>query len=88
MEQLFHISAQGKSAMDELNINLYNHSYCTESVSLTTLPIYYLEPNARIFVFDSRTGINGEYIVSRLNLQLAHGGTMSISATKAPERLY
>ena len=32
--------------------------------------------------------INGEYIVSKLTIPLAYNGTMSISATKAPTRLY
>jgi hypothetical protein len=31
---LFNISAQGKSAQDELENLLYNHSYCIESITL------------------------------------------------------
>ena len=88
MEQLFQMSAQGKSAIDQLNISLYNYGYAVESVSLNTIPVYYLQPNARIFVYDNKTGINGEYIVTRLSYQLSHNGLMSITATKAPERLY
>lgn len=88
MEQLFQMSAQGKSAIDQLNISLYNYGYAVESVSLNTIPVYYLQPNARILVYDNKTGINGEYIVTRLSYQLSHNGLMSITATKAPERLY
>lgn len=74
-----------KNKIDEL---LYQYAYCIENISLTAIPVYYLQPNTRIYVQDSTTGINGEYIVSKITLSLSFDGTMSISATKAPERLY
>jgi hypothetical protein len=52
------------------------------------LPIYYLEPNTRIFVKDENSGIDGEYIINRITIPLQYQGTMSISATKVVERLY
>jgi hypothetical protein len=51
------------------------------------VPIYYLEPNNRIYVYDKNSNINGQYIVSRLSISLTYNGTMSITATKAPERI-
>lgn len=88
MENMFSISAQGKSAFDKLDNWLYTYACCTESISVTSLPVYYLQPNTRIFVRDSNSGIEGEYIVSRISLPLTYNGTMSISATKAVQRLY
>lgn len=88
LEQLFTISAQGKSAHDQLNDLLYQHTYCTETITLTTLPIYNLQPNTRIFVHDEKSGINGEYIVTKLTVPLAYNGTMSITATKAVENMF
>ena len=88
MENLFSISGQGQSAKDMLDSMLYNYAYCTESISLSTIPVYYLEPNTRIFVRDDNSGINGEYLVERISLPLGHGGQMSISATKAVENMY
>ena len=85
---IFTISSQGISAQDELNNLLYDYSYCTESVSITTLPVYHLQPNTRIFILDKDIGINGEYIIDRLSIPLSYNGTMSISATKAVERIY
>ena len=87
MENLFSISGQGKSAKDVLDNMLYNYAYCTESITLTTIPIYYLQPNTRIRVSDKSSNIDGEYLVSRISFALTYNGTMSISATKAPERL-
>ena len=84
---MFSISAQGKSAKDEIDTLLYNHSYTTESVTISCVPIYYLQPNVRIAVHDDKTGINGEYIISKMNIPLSYNGTMSINAYKAPESL-
>lgn len=86
-DAMFSISAQGKSAKDEIDTLLYNHSYCIESTNITAIPIYYLEPNTRIYVFDDKTGIEGDYIVSRISIPLTYNGTMSITATKAAESL-
>ena len=83
MENLFTISSKGKSAQERLNELLYNHSYCIESVSITALPIYHLEPNHRIFVQDHNSHIHGEYIVDKITIPLTYNGTMNISATKA-----
>lgn len=88
MENYFTISAQGKSAKDELDNLLYQHTYATESVNLTSVPIYYLQPNTRIFVKDDNTGINGEFIVSKITVPLQYNGTTAITTTKAVERIY
>lgn len=84
----FNISAQGKSAKEKLDELLYYHSYCTESINISAIPIYYLEPNTRISVRDDNSKINGEYLVSRISIPLTYNGMMSITATKAPQRLY
>ena len=84
----FTISAQGKSAKDRIDELLYNHTYASESISLTTIPIYYLEPNTRIYVHDEESNINGDYIIDKITVPLTYNGTMSITANKAVERLY
>ena len=88
LQHLFAISSQGKSAKDVLDEFLYQYSYCTETVSITALPIYHLEPNTRILVHDDKSHINGEYIIEKLTVPLDPKGTMNISATKAIDRLY
>ena len=84
---LFSKSAQGKSAKEAIDTLLYNHSYCVESVSITSIPIFYIDTNTRIYINDQDSGIEGEYIVSKLSIQLAYNGTMNITATKAAQRL-
>lgn len=84
----FSKSGRGISAKEKVDELLYNYGYCIEEISLTTVPIYYLEPNTRVFVYDEETSIEGEYLVDKISIPLAYNGTMNVSATKAPERLY
>ena len=87
VDKMFSISAQGKSAKDKLDELLYQHGYCNESVSITTVPIFYLQPNTRIHIQDEKTNLNGDYIIGRISFSLAYNGTMSITATKAVKDL-
>ena len=86
--QYFTISTKSLSVKDKLDELLYQYSYCTENISINSIPIYHLQPNIRIFIQDDKTEINGEYIIHKLTIPLTYNGMMSISASKAPERLY
>ena len=83
----FRISAQGKSAKEELDSLLYSCTYFQESITFSSIPIYYLEPNTRITVRDDQSGINGEYLIKSFSLQLQHDGMMSVTATRAVDRI-
>ena len=87
LENMFKISARGKSAKDRLDELLYQHSYCVESATITAIPIYYLQPNTRIYLHDEKTGLNGDYVVSKVTIPLAYNGTMQLTATKAAENI-
>lgn len=88
MASLFTMSAQGKDAIDVLYEHLYKNSYCIESVTVNALPIYHLEPNNMINIFDTRAGINGTYVMTKFTLPLTYNGMMSITATKAVEEIF
>jgi hypothetical protein len=66
---------------------LYQYTSYNETININCLPIYFLEPNTRIGVFDERTGIQGDYIISSFNLPLDIAGTMSISAIRALDKI-
>ena len=76
-----------KSAYDEVKKQLYQYTTFNEQVSLTTMPIYYLQPNTRITIRDVLTGINGDFMIKSISLPLDINGTMNITCTKALERL-
>ena len=76
-----------RSAYEEIRKELYQYTNYNEQISLTTLPIYYLEPNVRITVRDNESGIFGDYMVKSISLPLDINGTMSLSCTRALERI-
>lgn len=75
-------------AYDKIKELLYQFTQYNESINLSVIPIYHLEPNTRITVYDSDTGINGDYLIKSISLPLAPNGTSSISATKCIERTF
>ena len=87
IQELFTISGRGISASEQLNNLVYKHLCCAESVSLTSVPIYYLEPNTRIYIKDEKTNIDGDYLLSKVTIPLGYSGTMSLSATKVIRQL-
>ena len=88
IDSMFKISAQDKSAKEKLDELLYQHGYCIENVSITTIPVYYLDANTRVYIYDEKSNIYGDYIVSKISIPLTYNGTMSITATKAAETLF
>ena len=58
-----------------------------ESISITCLPIYHLEPNTRIRLNDPESGIYGDYVVNSISYSLGNGSTMTINAKKVNEKI-
>lgn len=77
----------GKDAFGVIREMIMQHTSYSESISLTALPLYHLEPNTRINVEDKLSNIYGDYIIKSISLPLTHEGTMSISAARATNRL-
>ena len=76
-----------KSAYQQIRAELYQYTNYNEQISLTTLPIYYLEPNVRVTIRDDQSEIYGDYIIQSITLPLDINGTMNLSCTKALERI-
>lgn len=84
---LFVISARGQSAMEKMQDLIYNGTYCAETINISAVPNYSLQPNTRISVVDNSTHIDGEYIITRITLPLDYKGLMSITGTKATQEI-
>lgn len=80
--ELFSISSQGQSAFDVVNSCLNDYTHLAENVSLTTDPLYFLQPNERIYIQDTEHNIKGEYAIDKLTIPLQANSQMSITATK------
>ncbi len=73
-------------AIDKIKELLYTYTQYNESISLSIIPIYHLEPNTRITVHDNSTGIHGDYLIKSISLPLTPNGTSNISATRCLEK--
>jgi len=81
------IGTIGYTAQEVSRELLYQYTNYAESITIQSIPIYYLEPNTRITVYDRKSNIYGDYIIKNISLPLDAGGAMSISATRALERI-
>ena len=81
------IGGNFRSAYEEIRQQIYQYTNYNEQISLTMIPIYYLEPNIRITVKDQQSDILGDYMINNISLPLDVNGTMSLSCSKATERV-
>ena len=81
------IGTIGYSAQETARDLMYQYTDYNNTISFQCMPIYYLEPNTRITVNDRMAGIHGDYIITSINRPLGGQGTMTISATRALERM-
>lgn len=73
-------------AFDQVKYELYLHTTYQNSVSITALPVFYLEPNSRIELNDSSTNTYGDYNLNTLSIPLGPGNTMTVSCNQSIER--
>ena len=83
----FGMSASGASAYDTIRTLIYQHLVYNTQVSISCIPRYYIEPNNLIHIYDKKSGIAGNFIISQFSLPLTYNGTMSITATEALTRI-
>lgn len=82
------LSFKQKTAHDVIDTLLYQHSFFNNSITLNSIPIYYLEPNTIISVNDIESNISGFFALDKFTIPLTYNGTMQITAVKVPQRIY
>lgn len=87
-EKLFNITSTQKSLQNELDKLLYNHLFMTETQSITSLPIYTLEPNTKIYIQDNENNIQGSFVLNKISIPIQYNGTMSLTTVKDTEKIY
>lgn len=85
---LFDISSRKKTLQETLDENLFKYSYCTETISLSILPLYYLQPNTKISIYDEDSGIDGVYEIQKFSIPLTYNAVSSVTAVKYVKQLY
>ena len=73
-------------AFDQVKYELYLHTTYQNSVSITGLPVFYLEPNSRIELNDTSTNTYGDYNLNTLSIPLGPGNAMTVSCNQSIER--
>ena len=89
-EQIYNkltIGGYMRSAYEEIRTVLYQYTTYNQQISLTIVPIYYLEPNSRISVNDTASGISGDYMVKSFSIPLGAEQNMTLSCSKALESI-
>ena len=66
---------------------LTNYTNYNETINITCLPTYHLEPNTRVKFTDPAIGIDGDYLIDSISFDLSGAGTMSISGKKCIEKI-
>lgn len=83
----YQYAAVGKDAFSVIRDLIFQHTTYNESINVTAIPMYHIQPNVRIEVEDIRSNIYGDYIIKSLSLPLTYEGTMSVTAVRATDRI-
>ena len=87
ISQLFDTGGTLNSCFEQIKNLLYQYTHLNNTISITTLPIYYLQPNTRITVEDEPAGIYGDYIIQSISVPLDISSTMTINAYRAQQKI-
>lgn len=87
LSQLLVTGGSLNSCFEKIKDLLYQYTHLNNTISITSLPLYYLEPNTRITVEDGPAGIYGDYIIQSISLPLDISSTMTINAYKALQKI-
>ena len=89
-EEIYEQLVLGTNYVDAFSIVrelLYQHTQYNSTITLQTLPIYYLDVNRLISIFNQKLNINGKFIINSITLPLSVNETMSINASAALKRI-
>lgn len=62
---------------------LYNYLIYNASVTLTSIPIFYLEPNCVLRLNFPELGIVGDYVIKNISWAIGNGGTMQLTLNES-----
>ncbi len=82
----FAVGGYKNSAFDQMKYELYLHTSYQKTVSVTSIPAFYLEPNTRITLNDKTSNTYGDFIVQTVSIPFGTS-PMSVTCSEAVERL-
>lgn len=81
------IGGYANAAYDAIKYELFCHTNYQKMVSITALPVFYLEPNSRVELSDSSTNTYGDFMIQNISLTLGPGANLSATLNQVNERL-
>ena len=81
------IGGSNYSAYEQIRQTLHEFTNYNESVSIQTVPLYFLEPNTRITINNPNSAIAGDYVINSMSFSLDNEGLLTINASKAVEKV-
>ena len=75
------------SCYQSIRQTLHEYLSYNESISLQTLPLYFLQPNNCVKVQDKQSNIEGNYIINSISFNLGDNSQMTISASKILQKI-
>jgi len=81
------IGGYHNSCFNEIKNLLWFNTNYGSSISISTIPIYHLEPNTRITITSDDADIHGDFLMTTLSIPLTISGNTSISATQVQTKL-
>lgn len=84
LESCFRVTTQGQDAFDMLETLLNQHLVAADSISITCLPLYHLEPNTLVKLKAEDPTI---YSIGKITIPLEFSGLMTIQASKIPDEI-
>lgn len=80
------LSSTANDAYTEARAWLYESTQKNSTISVSAIPIYYLDANSRITVSDSASGIQGDFLINSISLPLDISGTMTLSCSQVLQK--
>ena len=81
------IGSAFNSAYDAMRSQIHEMIAYNETVSITILPLYYLEPNTVVSITHEDADIDGFYMIKSFSVPLTYNGTMSLQCTRVLQRI-
>lgn len=79
---LLQMGGNQNSCYQRITQLLYQYTNMNETIQISAIPIFYLEPNTRITVRDDASGVIGDYMIDSISLPLDINSVMSLSCYK------
>lgn len=74
-------------AFPQIKLDLLQHTNYQKKLSITAIPVWYLEPNTRVNIKETSTNTFGDFMAQSLSYSLGPGGSMTVTCSETIEKM-